>query len=234
MPHNSTELKFKVIEPNGLTLIDRLYDAVYAAWNVGADIDQFNPNGWDSQGPPTAYTPNSGQQQTQRQINRKNNPGIPNYSRAAYCLGIRFYGYDSKGNLVAPATGKYTTPGLKGAPSITSNEIIHKLFAFNITELKFRMAAGANSKGIEYMITGKPIPMNIAFGQSRGTVPFQFELTGATVKDILVGNRAAASLPAQRQEGRVAQPNPPGTPGPKVPFQGGGGRFKGTGTTVEY
>ena len=238
MPHNAIDLKFKVVEPNGLTLVNRLNDAVYAAWGTNAGIDAFNPNDWGSEGPPTAYTPNSGQQQTQTQINRKASPGTINYSKVAYCLGIRFYGYDSAGNLVAPATGKYNpgTRGNSGAPN-TSYEIIHKLFAFNITELKFRMAAGANSKGVEYMIAGKPIPMNTAFGQSRGTVPFQFELTGATVKDILVGNRAQDGITVKKQEGRVPQKTPPGSnipPEPVTPFTGGGGQFKGVGTTGEF
>jgi hypothetical protein len=216
MPHNAIAIKFKVVEPNGLTLVDRLYNAVYAAYGANAGRDAFDPNGYDSAGPPTAYTPNAGQQQTQTQINQKNNPGIPNYSKAAYCLGIKFYGYDNEGNLVAPAKGKnvYTPASDLGksqvGPFSIGSEIIHKLFVFNMTELKFRMAAGANSKGVEYSIAGVPIPMNTAFGQARGTVPFQFELTGTTVKDILVGNRAAASLPARRQEGRVPQSTPPG------------------------
>ena len=218
MPHNGVEFKFKVVEPNGLTLIDRLYNAVYAAWGTNACTSSNIDPAWGSQGPPTGDTPSPGQQ-TQAQINQKNHPGIPNHSRVAYCLGIRFYGYDSGGNLIAPATGKNvyeSTPGMVGPPN-TSNEIIQKLFAFNITELKFRMAAGANSKGVEYMIAGKPIPMNHAFGQARGTVPFQFELTGATVKDILVGNKAQAGLTVKKQEGRVPQSTPPASNVPTAP-----------------
>ena len=208
MPHNSTELKFKVIEPNGLTLIDRIYAAVKGFYGPGENSPELDV------GSSLAQQANGGK--PVKEI-------TPNYLSAPYCLGIRFYGYDSGGNLVAPATGKYSpnaTPGLVG-PTNDSYAIIEKLIAFNITDLKFRMAAGQNSKGVEYNITGKPIPMNHAFGQARGTIPFPFELSGTTVKNLLIGKPAQSELKLSTiQDGRVPQAGPPGKnvpPAPVVP-----------------
>ena len=189
--------KGKVVEPNGLTLIDRIYAAVKGFYGPGENSPELDPTGGLAQqangGKPVIET-------------------TPNYLSAPYCLGIRFYGYDSGGNLQAPATGKYSpnaTPGLVG-PTNDNFAIIEKLIAFNITDLKFRMAAGANSKGVEYNVTGKPIPMNHAFGQSRGTIPFPFELSGTTVKDLLIGKAAQSELKLSvLQDGRVPQATPP-------------------------
>jgi hypothetical protein len=197
MPHNAVELKFKVIEPNGLTLIDRLYAAVKGFYGPGENSPELDATG------SLAQQANGGK--PVKEI-------TPNYINAPYCLGIRFYGYDSAGNLVAPATGKYS------GPKNNSTAIIEKLIAFNITDLKFRMAAGQNSKGIEYNITGKPIPMNHAFGQARGSIPFPFELSGTTVKDLLIGKPAQSELKLSTiQDGRVPQSGPPAKKVPPAP-----------------
>ena len=196
-PHNAVELKFKVVEPNGLTLIDRIYAAVKGFYGPGENSPELDPTGGLAQ---------------QANVGKPVIEITPNYLSAPYCLGIRFYGYDSGGNLQAPATGRYSpnaTPGLVG-PTNDNFAIIEKLIAFNITDLKFRMAAGANSKGVEYNVTGKPIPMNHAFGQSRGTIPFPFELSGTTVKDLLIGKAAQSELKLSvLQDGRVPQATPP-------------------------
>jgi hypothetical protein len=205
MPHNAVELKFKVVEPNGLTLIDRIYAAVKGFYAPGENSPELDATG------SLAQQANGGK--PVKEI-------TPNYINAPYCLGIRFYGYDNNGNLVAPATGRYSpnaTPGLVG-PTNDSYAIIEKLIAFNITDLKFRMAAGQNSKGVEYNITGKPIPMNHAFGQARGTIPFPFELSGTTVKDLLIGKPAQSELKLSTiQDGRVPQAGPPGKNVPPAP-----------------
>jgi hypothetical protein len=49
--------------------------------------------------------------------------------------------------------------------------------------------------------------MNQALGQSRGTIPFNFELSGTTVKDLLIGKPAQAGL-KPLQDGRVPQTQP--------------------------
>lgn len=71
MAHSATDLRFKVVEPNGLTLIQNLYRAVDSLYKS-----------------PTAT---SGGKTT--------TTATPNYPMAQYCLAIRFYGYDANGNL---------------------------------------------------------------------------------------------------------------------------------------
>ena len=205
MPHNAVELKFKVVEPNGLTLIDRIYAAVKGFYGPGENSPELDPTG------SLAQQANGGK--PVKEI-------TPNYLNAPYCLGIRFYGYDINGDLQAPATGKFSPDAVAGqvGPTNDTREIIHKLIAFNITDIKFRMNAGQNSKGIEYTVTGKPIKMNQAFGQSRGSIPFPFELSGTTVKDLLIGKAAQSELKKTTiQDGRVPQAGPPGKNKPLAP-----------------
>ena len=181
MPHNVVDIKFKVTEPNGITLIDNLYAAVDSLYrkprSLADEADSlFNPS--------LTLT--------------------PNYITAQYCLAIKFYGYDSGGNLIAPATGS-NTPRSNSVvgPSNDPFVVIQKYYPFVITELKFRV----QSRLVEYYVEGKPVSLNHAFGQSRGTIPFNFELSGTTVKDLLIGKPAQEGL-KPRQDGRVPQTQP--------------------------
>jgi hypothetical protein len=94
---------------------------------------------------------------------------------------IRFYGYDDKGNLVNPIIGQ----GLTGYPNQASDKkaVVEKFYPFIIENLQFRMA----NKVIEYHIKGKPQGQYTALSQDRGSIPFQFELAGETVQDVLIG-----------------------------------------------
>lgn len=71
MAHTATDLRFKVVEPNGLTLIQNLYRAV----------DDLYKSPTATSGGKTTTT------------------ATPNYPMAQYCLAVRFYGYDANGNL---------------------------------------------------------------------------------------------------------------------------------------
>ena len=176
MAHTASSIRFKVVEPNGLTLIENLYQAV----------KKINT--------PAGAFVNDGTVPTYEE------PLTPNWIQTHYCLVIRFYGYDSDGNLVAPATGR---------SSDTANpEVIQKVYPFRISDLKFRVStSGQGSRGIEYIIEGIPIGQLNGFGQARGTVPFPFALSGTTVKDMLIGKPAQSGLKPQ-QDGRqtTAQP----------------------------
>ena len=99
MINSATELKWKVTEPNGITLIEQLYKAVKSV---------------------TPSTPN------------------PNYLTAQHCLVIQFYGYDSQGNLVAPATGQTTTTGQLS--NTNPKSVIQKYYPCLVTDIKFRVA----------------------------------------------------------------------------------------------
>ena len=149
MSTNDTSIKFKVVEPNGITLTQNLFQAVVAAY--------------------------------------KNTKQDPNYVAAQYCLGVEFYGYDSNGKLVAPATGQYSQSGQFS--STNKQSVIQKYFPFIMQNITWRSA----NQAIEYYITGSPVPYVTATSQARGTIPFPFSLSGQTVKQILQGGPVAAT-----------------------------------------
>ena len=190
MPHNVLNIKFKVTEPNGITLIDNLYAAVK---KINTPVGVFVNDG---------TVPDYGSQD-QRAI-ASGSLLTPNYINAQYCLSVKFYGYDSGGNLIAPATGS-NTPRSSSAvgPSNDPFAVIEKYYPYTITELKFRV----QSKLVEYYIEGAPVSLNQAAGQARGTIPFNFELSGTTVKDLLIGKPAQEGL-KPLQDGRVTQAQP--------------------------
>ena len=212
MPHNVVDIKFKVVEPNGLTLIQKLYSAVSAIYGPGADSSELDTGG-------------SLAQQVAAQEEANNLPpsrlsATPNYLTAQYCLGIKFHGYDSGGNLISPATGKFDTSNQNNnisplGPSNDPYAIVEKYYPFTIKDIKFRMM----SRQVEYYIEAAPISQFNAFGQTRGTIPYNFELSGTTVKDLLIGKTAQSGLTPQ-QDGRVTQTTPPPKkipPAPTVP-----------------
>jgi hypothetical protein len=160
MSNNAMEIRFKIIEPNGLTLIQRLYDAVVAAYK------QANVS--------TGQT--------------------PNYAAAQYCLTIEFYGYDSQGNLVAPATGSNGTG---------PQAVIKKYYPFLLRNISFRTVTNQ----VEYNIVASPVPYDTGTAQARGTIPFAFELAGTTVGQLLQGGPLAPAV-ANNNNGRNSKPAP--------------------------
>lgn len=187
MPHNVVDIKFRVTEPNGITLVQNLFRANQAL-NRPTNLDINASQELDV----------TGTLADQAEVTAPTN-----YLNAHYCLGIKFYGYDSGGNLVAPATGRRINPG--GANTGPSNDVyavIEKYYPFILQDIKFRVA----SRLVEYEITAKPVNLT-ALDQARGTVPFNFELSGATVKDLLIG-KAAQSKRQLRSDGRQPQSQP--------------------------
>ena len=164
MINSATELKWKVTEPNGITLIEQLYKAVKSV---------------------TTGTPN------------------PNYLTAQHCLVIQFYGYDSQGNLVAPATGQTTTTGQLS--NTNPKSVIQKYYPCLVTDIKFRVA----NKAIEYSVSAKPLVHFYNASTDRGTIPFAFSLSGQTVAQLLVGGTVSAADIAQFEPGaRQERPTP--------------------------
>jgi hypothetical protein len=110
MSTNGMSLKFKVVEPNGLTLIQRLFSAVESVYGK------------------LTTTPNQAAAGT---VNANQNTAqTSNYMAAQFCLTIEFYGYDSQGNLVNPARGQLSTS--------TTQAVIKKYYPFLIQNLTFR------------------------------------------------------------------------------------------------
>jgi len=178
MSTNGMEIKFKVVEPNGITLIQNLYKAVVAAYKNSSSASVATATGSASQFA-AAGTPASNQTN-----------GIPNYGAAQYCLTIEFYGYDSNGTLVAPATGQYSSNGQLS--NTNPQAVIKKYYPFIIQNITFRTVANA----IEYNVVASSIPYSTAGSQSRGTIPFAFQLSGQTVSQILQGIPKTGSTPA--------------------------------------
>ena len=134
-----------------------------------------------------------------------------NYSMAFYCLGIRFYGYDDQGNLV-----KVGRSGSNGQMNLTDpSAIVEKFYPFVLKNISFRMTNSA----VKYKVDCAPQGQFYNVSTDRGTIPFQYEFTGATVKDILVsggtgktgGQGNADNAPAADGRKSSSQPktNPP-------------------------
>ena len=171
MSTNAMTIQFKVVEPNGLTLLQNLFSAVSTLY-----------------GKPTSTTSqqvNAGQT-TPGTVNATQSNKTPNYVTAQYCLTIEFYGYDSQGTLAAPARGQLSNSNTQA--------VIKKYYPFLIEDITFRTIANQ----IEYMVTGYPVPYDTATSQARGTVPFAFALSGQTVAQILQGGPAATATQSDR------------------------------------
>jgi hypothetical protein len=186
MSTNGMTIKFKVVEPNGLTLIQNLYSAVQtAALNTSAQTSQQAASG--------AATPGT--------VNTNQTSQPPNYGAAQYCLTIEFYGYDERGNLVAPARGQISTTGQLATTNPQS--VIKKYYPFLIENITFRTVANQ----IEYHVIGHPVPYDTGTSQARGTIPFAFQLSGQTVAQLLQGSTLPVT--AKTDEGRTATPARP-------------------------
>ena len=178
--HSATDIRFKVVEPNGISLINKLYQAVNTLYKQ----PQPNTSG------PTNNT------------NATTSIQNPNYPMAHYCMVIHFYGYDQQGNLVAPAVGSYSPNGVpaKNDPKA----VIEKYYPFVIANLKYRMA----NKQIEYEVTGKPQAHFYNIGTDRGSIPFNFNLAGSTVGQMLVGTPFTTQPNTADPGARVTKPKP--------------------------
>jgi hypothetical protein len=187
MSTNGMTLKFKVVEPNGLTLIQNLYSAVQgAALNTSAQTSQQAASGTATPGTVNA--------------NQTNQP--PNYGAAQYCLTIEFYGYDDRGNLVAPARGQISTTGQLATTNPQS--VIKKYYPFLIENITFRTVANQ----VEYHVIGNPVPYDTGTSQARGTIPFAFQLSGQTVGQLLQGGPSVTATAQASPGERTARPAP--------------------------
>ena len=101
-----------------------------------------------------------------------------NFTAAIYLLAIRFYGYDAQGNLVRGGVGS------TNATAVTDrNAFVEKFFPFCLANINFKVA----TKAVEYQLDCKPVPNIIAASSGRGTIPYNIELSGQTLRDLLAG-----------------------------------------------
>jgi hypothetical protein len=91
--HNVTEIKFKITEPNGITLLDNLYAAAQ---------EYVKSN--------TTTTTNAART-------------VANYAAQQYLMILRFYGYDAAGNLVVQPSSSLDPAGKTDANAIVEKWI---------------------------------------------------------------------------------------------------------------
>ena len=157
-PHNAITLEFTVVEPQGITLLNRLNNAVIA--HIGQQDKKINA---------MAMT---------------------------YLMVIRFYGYDAAGNAVTAAN-----LGLEATTD--SDAIIEKFIPFVITNFTYKI----DTKSTEYAIKGACHGTNIAFSTQRGEIPFNIQLTAATVDQLFNGNKILSETQVQATEEAGEQSN---------------------------
>lgn len=98
-----------------------------------------------------------------------------NFTSQIYLFVVRFYGYDDQGNLVR---GGKTNNGTSDP-----NAFVEKWYPLIFSKVGFRIA----NKAVEYEIVAKAPPYQINASSQRGTIPYNVEFSGKTLKDVLGG-----------------------------------------------
>lgn len=132
--------------------------------------------------------------------------GKVNYTACHYLLVIRFYGYDANGNLIK--VGSTAPDGISDPYAV--NE---KFIPFKINDIKWSVS----NKLVNYEFDCVPTGQIIAGYVKRGTVPYDVELSDATVGGILGG-------PLTYNDGVGRVPNNPNDNTAALGRNAGGGR----------
>jgi hypothetical protein len=150
--HNGLNMKFTVLEPNGITFINRLRYAVkeHLARTTQTTVSEAVAN---------------------------------------YLMVIRFYGYDSTGNLI-----NGSQLGIKEVGSDT-NSIVEKFFPFQINNITYKIGP----RNTEYRVDTTVSHTNIAYNQIMATIPFDFELSAPDVQTLLNGKAVLGNNIQQTQ-----------------------------------
>lgn len=138
--HMASSIKFTIVEPQGITLLNRLYEAV-------ANNEP------------------------------KDGSGKVNYTTATYLMVIRFYGYDQDGNMQLPIKGGLTNESQNSDP----RAVVEKFIPFQITKVNWSIG----SKTVSYDFEGAPIGQIQGGYTSRGTIPYDVQLSDMTVGGLL-------------------------------------------------
>jgi len=124
-----------------------------------------------------------------------------NYKAAQYCMVIRFYGYDTDGNLVLPIAQR---------SGVTDRSaVVEKFVPFTINKIDFKVA----NRLVEYNIEGASIQQVYNNSSIKGSIPQNFTFNGSTVKEILVGSitqpKASNAAGDQTRNGVAIQTSSP-------------------------
>lgn len=133
------------------------------------------------------------------------------YSAQNFLMVIKFYGYDANGNLVTAANRQDQITSTSGEViQAAGDATIAKYIPFQFTEINWRI----QNKITEYECKAAVPPMVVNTGQARGTIPYNIELSGETVKDILTGPVKELTPASERAPSRDADAQPGGFYGP--------------------
>lgn len=165
--HMATSLKFTVIEPQGITLLDRLYEAV-------ANNEP------------------------------KDESGKVNYTSALFLMVIRFYGYDEGGNIQLPIKGGLQTDSNTSDPKAA----VEKFIPFQLTKVNWSIG----SKTVSYDFEAAPVGQIQGGYTSRGTIPYDVQLSDMTVGGLLGADvKYAPETPPANKPGQSTTANKPAT-----------------------
>lgn len=149
------------------------------------------------------------------------------YHHATYAMVIRFYGYDSAGNIVTVKSG-YDSNDINASSESAG---ISKIFFFQLNDISTRIGA----RVVEYHVKGTFTPSQVGRGAILGVSPARFELTGANLNDIFNGipgtendtaitqdenPRAESSQDADAQEGGFYGSKVSAQPSQNIPTRG--------------
>ena len=79
------------------------------------------------------------------------------------------------------------------------------------------------NKLVEYTVKAKPLVYDVGFGSNLGVIKAPIEITGATVKDLLMNGIANAEVSAD--DGRISTARPPAPPVDVAPTNAGVDQF---------
>jgi hypothetical protein len=127
--------------------------------------------------------------------------GVASFVGAQYVMCVRFYGYNQAGQLVQ--VGKNANPGNGNSVPTDASAVVEKFIPFNLSDIKFKLV----NRVIEYRIEAVGTPYITAFSSQRGTIPFDYELTGSNVGEVLNGRPTGTKY--SRSDGRVDSADPP-------------------------
>ena len=160
--HSATELNFRIIEPNGISLIDNLSSVT-------------------------------------QQLALQSGDNLNAYLGQVYLMVIRFYGYDQNGQLITPNNEDNEIQGDR-------NAVVEKFIPFIFSNIKFRIA----NKLTEYECQAYCPQNMIATAQQRGVIPYNFQISSTTLKDLLTNDLSSALNQYQAQwksQGLITYPD---------------------------
>lgn len=155
-PTAISKMTFKIIEPTGFTLLNKL---AYASAAINSNSNIISST------------------------NEK-----PNLFQQFYMLGIRFYGYDERGDIYSTKKINLSDPS-----SGITNEYAYfeRFFPIMFSSLQWRLVGGRST---EYEVEAVCPGSDIGFGTKFGLVKKTTTLQGKTVADVLIGNNTNKGL----------------------------------------